>query len=35
MLNRPRRALTYPDDNNTTIEEAGLSGQILLFVEPR
>lgn len=35
ILSRPRKAFTYPEDKDSTLEAAGLAGQLLLFIEPR
>jgi hypothetical protein len=35
VANRPRRTFTYPDDNKQQLDETGLVGSVLLFVEPR
>lgn len=35
ILSRPRKAFVYPEDKDKAIEEAGLMGQVMLFVEPR
>ena len=35
VRNRPRAVFTHPDSNPMTVEDAGLAGQVLLFIEPR
>jgi hypothetical protein len=35
VRNRPRAVFSYPESSDGTVGDAGLAGQVLLFMEPR